>query len=553
MNNNLKSVSNDDLKQRIVSVVGKADFGLSNVDNTSDASKPVSSEQQIALNLKVNSSSVGVASGVASLDSGAKVPLAQIPNISVAGGQISDIQVVTPTAAQVLSYDGTKWTNTTASGGSANLAQNEIVIGVGEGTTNPQTVTLRGPTGTGTDVVPGDFIIQAPAGTGAMGSGKIQIQTATKPSTKPTILYSAGRSPSSGVAISSLSTSVIVPAGVTNCTVLAILTTSASATVNTFTFGGTAITILGSSSNASIGTYSIGYVQNVSAGTTTTLSATVSTSSMIDLNYILVEKAFTIGGFISQTITSGTTASIAVNGVLDNDLVLDFTFYKNTSNAILNVVPSPQVPILNLSDTFGGTPYKIWSVSGTYVPDGQTTVTMNQTYSAATTAFYCAFYIQRDRQSSSAAVTFTDALILDNGRFTVPSIENNFTKEVTDMTSTYVKVLTASSPRMQNITSTGTLTTPEARLLILPDAETLTAGHQIYVTTAMTDRTLHILPRMSSPEVLSISSFNSGTNNQFLLTGTTYIYRRTFTSTGIITLQSPNKYGGIWRLSNSYI
>jgi len=40
----------------------KADVGLSNVDNTSDAAKPVSTAQQAALDLKT---SVGAASGAA--------------------------------------------------------------------------------------------------------------------------------------------------------------------------------------------------------------------------------------------------------------------------------------------------------------------------------------------------------------------------------------------------------------------------------------------------------------------------------------------------------
>jgi hypothetical protein len=61
------------------------DIGLGNVDNTSDANKPVSTAQQTALNLKVNTSAVGAVNGVASLDSGGKVPFAQLPS-SVIGG-----------------------------------------------------------------------------------------------------------------------------------------------------------------------------------------------------------------------------------------------------------------------------------------------------------------------------------------------------------------------------------------------------------------------------------------------------------------------------------
>lgn len=55
-------------------------LSINNVDNTSDADKPVSTAQQAALDLKVNLADVGVANGVASLDSGGKVPAAQLPS-----------------------------------------------------------------------------------------------------------------------------------------------------------------------------------------------------------------------------------------------------------------------------------------------------------------------------------------------------------------------------------------------------------------------------------------------------------------------------------------
>jgi hypothetical protein len=64
----------------------KNDVGLGNVDNTSDANKPVSGPQQAALNLKQDLAAKAAANGYASLDASAKVPLSQIPD-SVVGGQ----------------------------------------------------------------------------------------------------------------------------------------------------------------------------------------------------------------------------------------------------------------------------------------------------------------------------------------------------------------------------------------------------------------------------------------------------------------------------------
>lgn len=59
--------------------LAKADVGLGNVDNTTDAAKPVSTAQQTALDAKQDTSAKGVANGYAGLDAGGKVPAAQLP------------------------------------------------------------------------------------------------------------------------------------------------------------------------------------------------------------------------------------------------------------------------------------------------------------------------------------------------------------------------------------------------------------------------------------------------------------------------------------------
>lgn len=60
--------------------VTKGDVGLGNCDNTSDANKPVSTAQQAALDLKINTSAKGAANGIASLDASGKVPSSQLPS-----------------------------------------------------------------------------------------------------------------------------------------------------------------------------------------------------------------------------------------------------------------------------------------------------------------------------------------------------------------------------------------------------------------------------------------------------------------------------------------
>ncbi len=60
--------------------VTKSQVGLSNVDNTSDADKPVSTAQQTALDLKEDTANKAVANGYASLDGAGHVPASQLPS-----------------------------------------------------------------------------------------------------------------------------------------------------------------------------------------------------------------------------------------------------------------------------------------------------------------------------------------------------------------------------------------------------------------------------------------------------------------------------------------
>ena len=65
--------------QTWVVVLTKTDLSLWNVDNTSDANKPVSTAQQTALDLKEDEANKWVANWYASLDASVLVPKAQIP------------------------------------------------------------------------------------------------------------------------------------------------------------------------------------------------------------------------------------------------------------------------------------------------------------------------------------------------------------------------------------------------------------------------------------------------------------------------------------------
>ena len=60
--------------------LSKSDVGLDNVDNTSDADKPVSTATQNALNTKLNTSLKGAPNGIAELDENGHVPSSQLPS-----------------------------------------------------------------------------------------------------------------------------------------------------------------------------------------------------------------------------------------------------------------------------------------------------------------------------------------------------------------------------------------------------------------------------------------------------------------------------------------
>lgn len=111
----------------------KADVGLANVDNTSDLNKPISTATQTALDLKVNSSLLGVANGVATLDSSGFVPASQLPSYvddvleyanfaALPGTGATGKLYVTLDNNSVWRWSGSAYINITSSSGNADTA-----------------------------------------------------------------------------------------------------------------------------------------------------------------------------------------------------------------------------------------------------------------------------------------------------------------------------------------------------------------------------------------------------------------------------------------------
>lgn len=63
--------------------LNKAAVGLSSADDTADSAKPVSTAQAAAIALKIDLTQKAAANGVASLDSGGKVPTSQLPALAI--------------------------------------------------------------------------------------------------------------------------------------------------------------------------------------------------------------------------------------------------------------------------------------------------------------------------------------------------------------------------------------------------------------------------------------------------------------------------------------
>lgn len=97
-------------------VLTKSDVGLGNVDNTSDANKPVSTATQTALNLKADISSLATVA-----TSGAYSDLTGKPTIPTNLDSLTDVTITSASTDQVLQYNGSGWVNATFTPGASAL------------------------------------------------------------------------------------------------------------------------------------------------------------------------------------------------------------------------------------------------------------------------------------------------------------------------------------------------------------------------------------------------------------------------------------------------
>lgn len=132
-NSSTSTMSNKTLTSPVINTptgIVKGDVGLGNVDNTSDANKPVSSATSTALSGKIDVTLISAPSGVASLDGAGKVPFDQLPASLMVFKGVWDASTNTPSLADGTGTNG--WVYRANVAGSVNFGAGAITFAVGD-------------------------------------------------------------------------------------------------------------------------------------------------------------------------------------------------------------------------------------------------------------------------------------------------------------------------------------------------------------------------------------------------------------------------------------
>lgn len=132
----------------------KTQVGLANADNTSDASKPVSTATQTALDAKQSTSAKGTANGYAGLDGAGLVPLSQLPGLPAAWGTITGVlatQTDLQNALDAKQATLVSGTNIKTVNGSTLLGSGDLTVNAADPSYTPGSFTVA--TGTGRMII----------------------------------------------------------------------------------------------------------------------------------------------------------------------------------------------------------------------------------------------------------------------------------------------------------------------------------------------------------------------------------------------------------------
>lgn len=372
--------------------------------------------------------------------------------LTLASGLVQDVLLSSPTNGQALVYNGTNWVNGTAGGGgsigsqvtngidfyngtalvstssfltdgsghvsinlaslntsynlavsgTALLALSTCVLGSGDQTSTPGSITLRGVQATGTNITGSDMIIQASNGTGSGGSGHIRFQTAPAQTSTPTLISWSTQTSSN---TNTYSFSFNMPAGYVNtCMILLLSTNYASSAPTSVTYNSVALTNLYNDSYGNNVLTSIWYMFAPSTGSNTCTILFGSTYVTINANVLAFYNVNQTAGSVyapsvSNTYTTPATASIST---AIGDLVMDFL---SISNSMSSTPLASQSTILS-TNANGQNIYSSIAIASA------TSTTFSWAFATNTQYNYLLFGLKQTTNSTSN--TLADALILTN-------------------------------------------------------------------------------------------------------------------------------------------
>lgn len=494
----LRAVSDPDLAARLVQLrdqglITKHLVGLSAVDNTSDADKPISTAVQTVLDQKLSTDSRNAPLGVAGLDSAGQLPPSLLPPLGL--NNLGDVDVTAPTDQQVLAYSSStsKWINTNASSGGGGVSGNTLTLGID----STQDASILGAQGTGTDVTAGDLVLQAPGGTGPMGSGGIRFNVG------------APSAPVSGITANIFSAANSTTLNPTNFVYLPpvsayasislylfICATNTTATLTGVSVGGTLLGTVTTTRNLTVGvTVFTLWAPNVSLARESNLSiaGTFSVATSYIGGFLFVDSAHSTNRiFLAEPFSSATTSSVSVNA--DSlDFLFEMGMYGRTTSVTTLDTPTPSIyrktsflsgnGSLSSASLSGASPYAYFYAASSYaLTDG--TQTFTRTYSQAVSGTHIAVVFKPERPSGSSPTNFRAGMYLSpygilQSTLALPTTSTTFIVALNSLAN-LVTYLTPSSSRIISIDMPSNQTSTLTRVIVLPRADLLPVGTSFF-------------------------------------------------------------------------
>lgn len=279
------------------------------------------------------------------------------------------------------------------------------VFGAGESTSSPGDFTLRGPTGSGTDVSGGDMYFDASNGTGAGGSGDFIFRTAEGAQSNPVSFDAASNSTFNYASSRSWSHTV----GTDDDRLLVVgVALGNDVSVSSITYGSASLTYLTSDEYSGVNRVELWYLKNPDSGTDT-VTVTLSSSGVVAGNatsYSNVDQTDTFGTVVTDNkLSSDPSVSVSSDS---GEIVVDILSIDGDNSGSQPSLAAGSGQTERFSSTDSGD--KLTGVGST--ESGASSVTMSWTVSDSTTYYvaHAAVPIRPVPSSGSSANTLSERL-----------------------------------------------------------------------------------------------------------------------------------------------